>query len=89
MRGALAAGLPLVVIPFGADQPYNAQRIAAVGAGLAIPNADVSTLRAAIERVLVDAELHAGAKKLAAEIAALPPLERAVDALEELGRKHG
>lgn len=84
VRGALAAGLPLVVVPFGADQPYNGQRVAAVGAGLNVPNADAGALRAAIERVLVDAELHSGAKKLAAEIAALPPLERAVDAMEAL-----
>jgi UDP:flavonoid glycosyltransferase YjiC (YdhE family) len=86
VRGALAAGLPLVVVPFGADQPYNAQRIAAVGAGLAVPNADVSALRAAIERALVDPELRAGAKKMAAEIAALPPLEHAVEAMEALAR---
>ncbi len=84
VRGALAAGLPLVIMPFGADQPYNAQRIAAVGAGLAVLSPDVSALRAAIERVLVDTELRAGAKKLAGEIAALPPLERAVDAMEAL-----
>jgi UDP:flavonoid glycosyltransferase YjiC (YdhE family) len=84
VRGALAAGLPLVVVPLGADQPYNAQRIAAVGAGLAVPNADVSALRTAIERVLVDAELRAGARRIADEIAALPPLERAIDAMEAI-----
>lgn len=83
VRGSLAAGLPLVVIPFGADQPYNAERIAATGAGLAVA-ADVSALRAAIERVLVDAELHAGAQKMARELAALPPLERAIEAMEAL-----
>jgi UDP:flavonoid glycosyltransferase YjiC (YdhE family) len=34
--GALAAGLPLVVVPLFADQPVNARRVAAVGAGLAV-----------------------------------------------------
>jgi UDP:flavonoid glycosyltransferase YjiC (YdhE family) len=86
VRGALAAGLPLVVLPFGADQPYNAQRIAAVGAGLALANADVVSLRAAVKRVLVDATLHTGAKRMAADIAALPSLESAVDALVERAR---
>jgi MGT family glycosyltransferase len=81
VRGALAAGLPLVIMPFGADQPYNAERVAAVGAGIALLKPDLDAVRAAIERVLVDATLHAGAKKMAGEIAALPPLDHAVDAL--------
>jgi UDP:flavonoid glycosyltransferase YjiC (YdhE family) len=87
VRGALAAGLPMVVIPFSADQPHNAKRIAAVGAGLALPNADVSTLRGAIERVLDDAALRAGAQRIARDIAALPPLERALDEMEKLARR--
>ena len=37
--GALAAGVPLVVMPLFADQPQNARRVAEVGAGLAVePN---------------------------------------------------
>lgn len=87
VRGALAAGLPLVVVPFGADQPFNAQRIAAVGAGIGLPNPTAGTLRAAIERVLVDAELRAGAQRLSAEIAALPSLDDALDALEALATR--
>ena len=53
--GALAAGVPMVVVPFGADQPHNARRIAAMGAGLAVPDATAVTLRTAIERVLAEA----------------------------------
>ena len=81
LLGTLAAGLPMVVVPFGADQPHNAQRIAAIGAGLAAPNADASALRAAIERVLAEATFRNAARTLAAEIAALPMVERAVAAL--------
>ena len=79
--GALAAGVPLVVAPLGADQPHNAQRIAAVGAGLAVPNPDPSMLRAAIERVLAEDAFRRNARKIADEIAALPTLDRAVAAL--------
>ena len=35
--GALAAGLPLVIVPLFADQPENARRVDAVGAGIAVP----------------------------------------------------
>lgn len=34
---ALTAGRPLVVVPLFADQPMNADRVAAAGAGLAVP----------------------------------------------------
>ncbi len=34
MLGALAHGLPLLLLPQGADQHYNAERVAAAGAGL-------------------------------------------------------
>jgi UDP:flavonoid glycosyltransferase YjiC (YdhE family) len=84
VRGALAAGLPLVVVPLFADQSYNAGRIAAVGAGLAVPNPDVGALRAALERALVDQGLRAGARRIAHEMAALPSLESAVDAMTAL-----
>ena len=56
--GALAAGVPLVVIPLFADQPYNARRVHEVGAGIAVePNredipATIQPLRSAIETVL-------------------------------------
>jgi UDP:flavonoid glycosyltransferase YjiC (YdhE family) len=32
---AMAAGVPLAVVPLFVDQPYNARRVAALGAGLA------------------------------------------------------
>jgi UDP:flavonoid glycosyltransferase YjiC (YdhE family) len=79
--GALAAGVPLVVAPLFADQPHNAERVAATGAGLAMPNANAAALRAAIERVLADDAFRSNARRLAAEIAALPTIERAVAAM--------
>jgi UDP:flavonoid glycosyltransferase YjiC (YdhE family) len=79
--GALAAGVPLVAVPMFADQPHNARRIAAVGAGLALPNPDAGALRAAIECVLADADHRRVARQIADEIATLPTTDDAVDVL--------
>jgi UDP:flavonoid glycosyltransferase YjiC (YdhE family) len=81
VRGSLAAGVPMVVVPLFADQPHNARRVAAVGAGIALPDPDASSLRAAVERVLADAHFGRSVRRIADEIAALPPVESAVAAL--------
>ena len=64
-----------------ADQPHNARRIAAIGAGIAVPNADAAALGAALERVLSDPEIRAGAARMAAEVAAMSDMDAAVDAM--------
>jgi hypothetical protein len=79
--GGLAAGIPQVVVPFGADQPNNAQSMAAIGAGLALTKPDAAALRAAIQRVLDDARFRRAARAVAAEMAALPGVDDAVKAL--------
>ena len=73
--GALAAGVPLVVMPLFADQPQNARRVAEVGAGVAVePNRDdvdatVAPLREAIRAVLDDPSYGQRARALADELA--------------------
>ncbi len=88
--GALAAGLPQVVVPLFADQPDNARRVAAIGAGVAVevsPDApvrgtiDVGALSAAIEAVLDEPAYGVAARAVAAELAALPPADEALAAL--------
>jgi UDP:flavonoid glycosyltransferase YjiC (YdhE family) len=74
--GALAAGLPLVVVPLFADQPENARRVAAVGAGVAV-DPEPGRLRAAIEDVLADPAYGRRARAVADEMAALPPPDAA------------
>lgn len=77
--GALAAGVPLVVVPQFADQPDNAARVAALGAGLRVgvdgitAPVDPAAVRAAALRVLSEPEFAQAAKRIAADISALPP----------------
>jgi MGT family glycosyltransferase len=91
--GALAAGVPLVVIPLFADQPYNARRVHEVGAGIAVePNRDdipatIPPLRSAIETVLSERSYRDRAEALAAELRAEPPVDAAVPLSERLGRR--
>ncbi len=77
VMGPLAAGVPLVVAPQFADQPYNAERVAAVGAGVALPLGppDPAALREALTAVLAEARYRDGAAGVAAEIAKLPPVD--------------
>jgi UDP:flavonoid glycosyltransferase YjiC (YdhE family) len=77
----LALGLPMVIASLFADQPRNARAVEAAGAGIAVFDPDPASLRAALERVLSDAGLRDGARRIAAEMAAMPDMDAAVDAL--------
>jgi UDP:flavonoid glycosyltransferase YjiC (YdhE family) len=74
--GALAAGLPQVIVPLFADQPENARRVAAVGAGVVAPP-EPAALREAVVEVLADPCYGRRAREIAAELAALPPADAA------------
>ena len=90
--GALAAGLPLVIVPLFADQAPNARRVAEVGAGLvvqplydgtskALPSSiDPGLLREAILAGLRDDALARSAQAIAEEMRALPPVDDALRA---------
>lgn len=61
--------------------------MAAIGAGVAVHGgmaAMADELGPAIERVLHDPELRSGAARIAADIAALPPVADAVPVVERL-----
>ena len=83
MLGALAAGLPQVCLPRGADQFANAERLHAVGAGIRLLPDDVTPdrLRAAVSSVLDDPAYADAATAMKAEIAAMPS---AADVLDDL-----
>ena len=78
--GALGAGVPVVAVPLFADQPYNAERLEAVGAGLAVHPGEGLRERcsAAVARVLDDRAIRAAAVGVADEIAALPSVDELV-----------
>ena len=86
--GAIAAGLPLVVLPLFADQPFNARRVAETGAGIAVlpdrenPPKTLAELRGAIETVLAKPSYGECARALAAELEAEPPVDEAVRLFE-------
>jgi UDP:flavonoid glycosyltransferase YjiC (YdhE family) len=82
---ALAAGLPLVCVPQGRDQPLNAARVEELGAGLMIAaDSTPGTLANAVQRVLADPQFRAAAQRLAANTAAIGNGELAADLVETL-----
>jgi UDP:flavonoid glycosyltransferase YjiC (YdhE family) len=96
--GALAHGVPLVVLPlFSLDQWFNAAAVARAGAGVALDTerhtrravdlpdaATLAALRPAVEHVLTDPAPRRAAQAIADEIRALPPVADAVPALEAI-----
>jgi UDP:flavonoid glycosyltransferase YjiC (YdhE family) len=75
----LAAGVPMAVVPLFADQPFNAERVAAIGAGIALeggPSA-VARLGDAVSKLLVDPAYRANAERVADEMRSLPSVDAA------------
>jgi UDP:flavonoid glycosyltransferase YjiC (YdhE family) len=87
---ALAAGIPSVVLPIGADQPHNAARLEAVGAGVALDalRATPGAIGEAVLHVLREPGYRVAAQRMRDEIMALPEPAQAVTPLERLaGRR--
>lgn len=84
--GALAAGVPQLVLPQGADQFGNAEAVEAVRAGAVIRPVELTAESVATKtkRLLSDDAVRAAAQTVAAEIAAMPSPEATVDALVDL-----
>jgi MGT family glycosyltransferase len=86
---ALAAGIPMALVPLFADQPLNARRITELGAGIALDAgpALASRLQPAVRELLSDSRYRARAREVADEIAALPPVDDAVGVLSALAER--
>ena len=82
---ALAAGVPVVIVPFGRDQHETARRVEVAGAGVRLRRRRlrVDTLRDAVQRAT---ELLAGAQAVARASAAIGGPGAAADGVEGLGK---
>jgi MGT family glycosyltransferase len=85
---ALIAGVPLIVVPLGRDQPDNAGRVVHAGAGIRLrKNATASALQAAVSRVTEDPRYRAAARRMAARLASERDDNLVVDELEQVAAR--
>ena len=87
--GALAHGLPMVLLPIGADQPLNATRCEELGVARVLDPMDATpeSVRTTVAAVLADSGYRRAAERIRDEIAALPDQTEAVGLLERLVAK--
>ena len=85
VMSALGYGVPLVCMPMGRDQFFNAGRVADLGAGRMVPlDASESAIADAVTSVIADPALREGAKRMATAIAVYGGSADAVAELERL-----
>jgi MGT family glycosyltransferase len=85
VNAALADGVPLLCIPDGRDQPDNAQRVVAAGAGAQVrKGASVRGLRRAILHAFRDPALKQGARAMAGALARSDGAVAITDRIERL-----
>jgi MGT family glycosyltransferase len=91
VKEALSVGVPMVVVPISADQPYSAERCTDLGVGLTVAAGDRSpdAIQDAFRQVLGDPGYRTAARAFQAEMAALPGPEQMVDLLEALPQRTG
>jgi UDP:flavonoid glycosyltransferase YjiC (YdhE family) len=98
VSASLGAGVPMFLLPMGADQPYNTERSITAGAALGVlppppdgpPTAapppftypDAAVIRDGTRRLLEEPAFREAARRIAAEIGAMPPAAYAAERLE-------
>jgi UDP:flavonoid glycosyltransferase YjiC (YdhE family) len=89
MLGALANGLPQLILPQGADQFFNAAAIKRVRAGNALLNDEQvpGAIQAAVGDLLTDGPERLNAKRLQEEITEMPAPADVVDTLVAISRR--
>jgi UDP:flavonoid glycosyltransferase YjiC (YdhE family) len=84
---ALRQGVPILCLPLIADQPDNAARIVARGAGLLLkPDASVAEIRLTLMRLLTESSFHEAARRLGEPMVGDKAEKRAADELEAILR---
>jgi UDP:flavonoid glycosyltransferase YjiC (YdhE family) len=86
VNGALAYGRPMVLLPMGADQPYNAARCAELGIARVLDPVQVTpeSVRETVSIVMSDPSYRRAAERMRDDLAALPPPEHAAMLVERL-----
>jgi UDP:flavonoid glycosyltransferase YjiC (YdhE family) len=89
--GALAHGLPSVLLPVGADQPHTAARCAELGAAVVLDllTATPGDIAKAVVRVLDDPSFAEAALRVRGEILALPSAGEAFSRFERTSTAAG
>ena len=84
LLAAFAAGVPVLCVPLGRDQPANARRVDELGLGASLPpGSSAAEIRAAAKRLLADGAMSTRARELAERIRGC---RGAIDAVETLER---
>lgn len=80
---ALAAGVPMVLIPGGADQPQNAASCERLGVAIVLDRAELTPriVREAVRRALEEPGYAERARQISREMAALPDAGGVIEAL--------
>ena len=82
---ALGSGVPMVCVPMGRDQFFNAEQVQRLGAGqMLAPDADSGAIATATRDVLEKAAYRAAAERMATTIASYGGTVDAVRALERI-----
>jgi MGT family glycosyltransferase len=82
---ALAHGKPLLLLPLGRDQEFNATRVVELGAGASVPvESSTDEIASALVKLLAQPQFREAAERAAAAVAADTPDETAAAALSGL-----
>jgi UDP:flavonoid glycosyltransferase YjiC (YdhE family) len=86
LMAALSVGVPVVVIPMGADQPDNADRCEDLGCGVVLDPLDATPddIAEAVTQVTSDPRYQCNARQLASEVEAQPALRELPELVELL-----
>jgi UDP:flavonoid glycosyltransferase YjiC (YdhE family) len=86
VMGSIVAGVPLVCVPLGSDQEYNARMCAENGLGLflAEPDATPQQIRSSVRRVLGEPSFTDNVQAFRRQMAKAPSLAAAVRRIEEM-----
>jgi MGT family glycosyltransferase len=87
VMSALSHGVPMLCVPMGRDQFFNAMRVEALGAGRTVHlGADAAAITGAVQAMLDDSAARDGAKRMANVIAGYGGAGAAVEEIVGLAR---